>query len=400
MLMKYYLLGLMALSLLLFSACKKDPPFNKQTPVVYDNGPTDSLRMNQIQVIASHNSYHLKTDSAVFAFLENLNSLGLLPSNLDPAGIDYTHLPVDEQMSNYNVRGLELDIYNDPQGGQFYYRAGPTYVGLPNTSGIEELKQPGFKIIHIVDFDYNTNYYTFKDALQAIRTWSEAHPNHLPIFINVETKEDVVADVLNTLPGLTSAIPYDASACDAMDQEIKSVFGRSLDKVITPDNVRGNYATLEEAALANNWPKLSEARGKVVFIMQGAAESLYKSGHPSLEGRAMFVYSNPGTAEAAFVILNSSIGDFNAIQHRVSQGYIVRTRADDGTDEARTGDISSREAAFNSWAQIVSTDYYKADTRAGTPGWTDYHVQFPNGEIARIDSISAADKISLGLIKE
>ena len=57
-------------------------------------------------------------------------------------------------------------------------------------------------------------------------------------------------------------------------------------------------------------------------------------------------------------------------------------------------------ASFNSWAQIVSTDYYKADSRAGTTGWTDYHVQFPNGELVRIDSVSASDKLNLGLVKE
>ena len=56
--------------------------------------------------------------------------------------------------------------------------------------------------------------------------------------------------------------------------------------------------------------------------------------------------------------------------------------------------------AFASGAQIISTDYYKADARAGTPGWTDYHVQFPNHELARIDSFSAPDKMNLGTIKE
>jgi hypothetical protein len=114
----------------------------------------------------------------------------------------------------------------------------------------------------------------------------------------------------------------------------------------------------------------------------------------------MFVYSNPGTAEAAFVILNNPLSDFSEIRQRVSQGYIVRTRSDSNTDEARSGDYTGMNAAFDSWAQIVSNDYYKADERAGTSGWTDFHVQFPNGELARIDSISAADKLTLGILKE
>ena len=69
------------LALLLFAtACKKDNEL-KKTDVVYDNGPTDNLKINQIQIIASHNSYHLKPDSLVYRFLERLDSLGSLPRN-------------------------------------------------------------------------------------------------------------------------------------------------------------------------------------------------------------------------------------------------------------------------------------------------------------------------------
>ncbi len=397
--MKRYALPF-ALCCLLVASCKKETK-DKNLPIVYDNGPTDSLKLNQIQIIASHNSYHLKTDSSIFAWMSKADSLGILPSSYSPTGIDYTHLPIEQQMSDYNVRGLEIDFYNDPLGGQFYNRQGFSLIaqGSKIESHIEELKQPGFKVVHIPDFDFNTNYYTFKQALTAVYNWSVSHPNHLPVFINIETKEETVGGTLPTVPGLTVAVPFDADACNKMDEEIKSIFGDALNKVITPDNVRGTYSTLEAAALAGNWPTLAQARNKVVFIMQGAAEDLYTVGHPSLQGRAMFVYSNPGTPEAAFVIMNNS-AQVTQIQNRVQQGYIVRTRADDGTTQARVGDYSDMNNAFMSGAQIISTDYYKADARAGTTGWTDYHVQFPNGELARIDSFSAPDKMNLGLIKE
>lgn len=394
--MKRYALPF-ALCCLLIASCKKETK-DKNLPIVYDNGPTDSLKMNQIQIIASHNSYHQKTNDSIFNWMTMANNAGILPAQYNPEGIDYTHLPVEQQFNDYNVRGLELDFYNDPLGGNFYYRQGMSMVGLDNDSHIDILKEPGFKIVHIPDFDFNTHYFTFKQALTAIYNWSVAHPNHLPIFINIETKEETVGDAVS-LPDLTHAIPYDASACDKMDEEIKAVFGDALNKVVTPDNVRGTYSTLEAAALAGNWPTLAQARNKVVFIMQGAAEDLYKAGHPSLQSRAMFVYSDPGTPEAAFVIMNNS-AQVTQIRNLVQQGYIVRTRADDGTTQARIGDYTDMNNAFISGAQIISTDYYKADARAGTTGWTDYHVQFPNGELARIDSFSAPDKMNLGLIKE
>ena len=222
----------------------------------------------------------------------------------------------------------------------------------------------------------------------------------MPLFVNVEAKSDAPSDILPQINYLTKSIPYTAELCDDMDEEIKSVFGNDLQKVITPDKVRGNYSTLREAVLAGNWPTLKEARGKIIFIMQGGAETLYKAGHASLQGRAMFVYANPSSDEAAFVIRNNSTGSFTDIQQLVAQGFIVRTRTDAGTKEARSGDVTDRESAFNSGAQIISTDYYKPDSRAGTPGWTDFQVQFPNGELARINPISAAGQQSLGTIKE
>ena len=65
--MKRYLLPVLGSGLLVLGACKKDDL--KNGPIVYDNGPTDSLKLNEMQIIASHNSYHLRTDTAVFNFL-------------------------------------------------------------------------------------------------------------------------------------------------------------------------------------------------------------------------------------------------------------------------------------------------------------------------------------------
>jgi len=101
------------------------------------------------------------------------------------------------------------------------------------------------------------------------------------------------------------------------------------------------------------------------------------------------------------VILNNPIADMTEIQQTVAQGFIVRTRCDSDTKEARTGDYSNMNAAFASGAQILSTDYYKADERYKTEaGWTDYHVVFPSGTTFRINPVTASDKVSLGFIGE
>nr|WP_246229901.1 Ca2+-dependent phosphoinositide-specific phospholipase C [Mucilaginibacter humi] len=56
----------------------------------------------------------------------------------------------------------------------------------------------------------------------------------------------------------------------------------------------------------------------------------------------------------------------------VKKGYIIRTRADSDTEQARTNDRSYFEAACNSGAQIITTDYYLKSTHFKS----DYSVFF------------------------
>ena len=380
-------------ALLLFSAilfclgivtsCKDD---KDDTPA-----PTQDelLRMNEIQVIASHNSYRQMTTDTVYLFL--LSVAALIPPEYDPVTLDYNHVSIPEQFNNYPVRGLEIDVYNDPVGGAFSTRHINSYVGLDTNSNIPELDPPGFKVLHIKDVDYNTHYYTFKQALIAIRNWSLTHPNHIPLFVNVESKIDSPADdaTLASL-GFLPPPPYDANAADALDVEIRDIFGQDLPGVFKPDDLRGSFTTLNAAALGKNWPLLKDCRGKVVFIMEGNCVPFYVQNHPSLIGRAMFVYANPGTPEAAFVKFNDARADSAQIRQHAAMGYIIRSRCDEGTMEARNGDYSAMNAAFSSGAHICSTDYYRADSRAGQPGWSSYKVAFPGGMTARKNPVTAA----------
>ncbi len=382
--MKRYIFAIIG-AMIVFSNCNKD----NSRKLVSNELQNDKLRLNNMQILASHNSYRIRTTDTVLSFLYQIQSM--LPANLNPDGLDYTHENFDVQMSTYKMRGLEIDVYNDPNGGDFYIRKINSVMGLDEVSHIPDLLAPGMKVLHIKDVDYNTHYYTFKQSLTALKNWSENNPNHLPLFINIETKQDAPGDVtqLNNL-GFQKAVPWDAAAADAIDAEIKSVFGEKLDAILTPDKARGVFPSLEAMARLNLWPTLGASRGKIIFIMQGAAESFYKTGHPSLKDRAMFVYAEPGTPEAAFVILNGAKSDKAEITQRVKQGYIVRTRADSDTEEARTGDYSSMDAAFESGAQIISTDYYKPDPRGYTsPDWSTFQVSMPGGSVARKNPVNA-----------
>ena len=141
--------------------------------------------------------------------------------------------------------------------------------------------------------------------------------------------------------------------------------------------------TLEEAVLQGTWPTLKTARGKFIFVLDAKGEKMrsYSDGHPSLEGRILFINADPGTAEAAIIISNNSKS--SQIPLLVKKGYIVRTRADSDTKQARENDRSYFDAACNSGAQIITTDYYQKSKQFKS----DYFVSFEGGTYFRMNPI-------------
>ncbi|MEZ5138725.1 MAG: Ca2+-dependent phosphoinositide-specific phospholipase C [Acidimicrobiales bacterium] len=242
------------------------------------------------------------------------------------------------------------------------------------------MQEPGIKVLHIQDVDYRSTCLTFVACLQQIEGWSDANPSHLPIAVLVELKDDPLSfgDFTFTTPE-----PWTAAGMDELDDDIRSVMGP--DDLITPDDVRGGHPTLEDAVLTDGWPTLGESRGKVLFMMDngGGYRSAYLAGHPSLEGRILFTNANPGDADAAFVKRNDP---FDAsIPDLVQAGYLVRTRADADTVEAREEDTGPRDAALASGAQFVSTDYPVPGIAVGFT--TSYVAEIPGGTVARCNPL-------------
>jgi hypothetical protein len=336
------------------------------------------LHVNHLQAVGSHNSYHVEPGPQLFAALRSF----------DPAlaaSIEYTHSPLFTQFENEGIRQIELDVFADPQGGLYDTRVVHSILGLPTDSGVPELEEPGFKVLHVQEIDFETRCYTLVQCLVDVRTWSLANPSHAPLAILLELKDKPIPDPLDL--GFVTPHPIGGVELDALDREIRSVF--SEDRIITPDDVRGNFSTLEQAVLAGNWPTLGEARGQVMFLMDNAGgfRSEYLAGHPSLAGRVLFTNASPGQPDAAFVKRNDPMGSNLAeIQALVRAGYVVRTRADADTLQARTGDTAQRDAAFASGAQWVSTDYPVAG-RSARFG-TDYFVDLPGPEAVRCNPIN------------
>ena len=336
------------------------------------NMPDDDTLMNQVQYLGTHNSYHVRPRDALFDLLLSYDR-DLTES------VNYTHIPLQQQFETQGIRQIELDVFDDPQGG-IYANPFGRLVSDEAAPGIPELDEPGLKVLHVQDVDYETTCYTFVSCLQEIKTWSDGHPGHLPITVLVEAKDEPF-DPLNF--GFAVPLEFGPEALDRIDTEIRSVF--PAERLIVPDNVRGDFATLEAAVLTQGWPRLSEARGKIMFALDngGAILDNYIVGHTSLEGRVLFTNSPVGTPEAAFIKLNDPLAALAEIETRVAQGYMVRTRADADTLQARNGDTTRRDAALNSGAHFISTDY-----PVPNPEFSDYQVTIPGGGIARCNPIN------------
>lgn len=333
-----------------------------------------NLHLNDIMTIGTHNSYHMRTPDAVMALIKQA-----APTRWQ--ALDYSHGPLVQQLDD-GARALELDLAYDPEGGRFAHPAGLRLAGLPTPPDyVAAMSKPGFKVLHIQDIDFHSNCLTFVACLTIIRDWSRAHPGHVPILITMNTNDDK-----SLAPGGVDELPFTEKAYDALDAEIRSVF--SPRELITPDDVQGRYPTLREAVLKHGWPTLGASRGRFLFALDEGPKHVaaYRGARKSLEGRVLFVNTDESSPAAGYITLNEH-ADIPRIMADVKAGFVVRTRADADTVEARTDDTTRRDAALKSGAQYVSTDYRHPDTRL-----SDYEVRLPDGAIAVCNPVRAPER--------
>jgi hypothetical protein len=308
--------------------------------------PLVTLRLNEIQVIGSHNSYHVEPRDLLDALHRSGNTIA------DP--LEYTAAPIADQLGRYGVRQLEFDV--DPSGRRL-------------------------RVLHAAGYDEGTLCPTLRVCVETVEQWSRAHPRHLPIMILLEVKEDPAGpspDVLRRIDRtLRAAVP--------------------AARMLTPDDARGRHPTLAAMVAARDWPTIEAARGKLLFALDNEDElrTLYRQPSATLAGRVMFTSSEPGAADAAFVNMHSP-GRAPEIRRLVRAGYLVRARADADTVEARTGSTTHRDAVLRAGAQYVSTDYYRPDPRFGT----GYVVRLPGGAVARCNPVVAPPRCGPALLRE
>jgi hypothetical protein len=350
-------------------------------------GPDARVRMNELQTIGTHNSYKRELSPREEAAFDQLVQAPGSYAEL----LAYSHASLRNQLARQDVRGLELDLFPDPAGGLYAQPLVRTQLGLgplPDPAWT----RPGIKVLHVADLDYATTCVTLVACLRQVRTWSKANPRHVPLLILLELKGSEPGVVA---AGGVAAPPWDAGALDALDAEIRSVFGE--DHLLTPDDVRRRGLSLERSVLRRGWPTLARSRGKVAFlldnepVLDGAPNPIraaYTAGRPSLEGRVLFTNGVPGEPDTAFLKRNDPTGaDGRRIRGLVRRGYLVRTRSDLPLATVRSGDRSLLRRALASGAQLVSTDVPEVGMSARYG--SDFVAELPGGAVVRCNPVTA-----------
>ncbi len=285
--------------------------------------PPPELGVHQIQVEGSHNSYHVPNEGA-------------------PPIWQYELPPLRDQLDLHGVRQFELDVHYEPEGW--------------------------FSVYHVPGLDEGTSCAVFVECLEQIEQWSAQNPEHHLLFILIEPKDDLDVEKIVGHYG-------------ELEQEIVSVWSR--ERVLAPADVQGSHATLRDAVLAGDWPTVDQTRGMAMFVLfdGGMHRDEYVGDGSDVSSVLMFPSSDEQRPDGAFIKLDDPVADAERIRAAVEDGFIVRTRADAELLDPGADDYARLEAALESGAQLVSTDYPDEEG--------DYWLQIPEGTPSRCNPLTA-----------
>lgn len=349
--------------------------------------PLPDCRLNQARWLGSHNSFKPVLPAAYYDTLATrLQQLAEPPARLQLQDklqtLRYGHASLTSQL-NSGLRLLELDFLKDDAGGSF---ARPLF-GAELKQALQQqqpaenaaqyfpaiLTQPGFKVLHLPDIDFASHCAQARDCIAALALWSKTNPGHWPVLIVINVREQGAGGYLPASLAATAsqAEPWLAADYQALEQLWLDGLGR--DRLLTPDDVSKAPLSLAASVQQHGWPTLKQAAGRFLLLFDGspAQLALYRSGHPSLQGRLMFGNYAADTDEAAIRVLNDPATQQAEITSALAQGLLVRTRSDDGNvlQPARF------QAALTSGAQFISSDFY-----LGAPqGEPALQIRLPDG---------------------
>lgn len=313
------------------------------------------LSIGELQFLGTHNSYHVAPDR-IAADLIRL----VAPNGVQQ--LEYTHPTLTDQLTRLGIRQFEWDLYRDDQGGRYAEPAAwklaleqDADVPVFDPDGL--MKAPGIKILHAPDFDYRSQNLTLQSAWEELLAWSQMNPNHEPVFLLLELKDE------SYLP-TTHPEAWDDEGMLGLEAEILRSVPR--DRLLTPRDLMRDHDTLRDSIVNEGWPKLGELLEKFVLLLDN--EGGFRDRYLELDGgwseRLLFTSVDESHDAAGWMKINNPIESEERIKRLVERGFLIRTRADSGLEPRFNGRTQQRDAALRSGAQLVSTDFPELDPLA------------------------------------
>src|SRR5437764_5029028 len=196
-------------------------------------------------------------------------------------------------------------------------------------------------------------------CLGDVARWSNDHPGHNLITVNLDKKQDWGTD----------RQPPD------LDQLITEVI--PADKIYMPSQLKHTYSSLRVAAANQGWPTLSTMKGKILFMLSGGREDHHnQTQHKYLEsrGNAAVIFVAPDTDEISDVTSNPN--EFNDTTAMNVVFYNIKYGK--GDLASMTSAIHSRHYLSRVWNgdQVAACSF--ADVCASFPAYKDFTVTCDN----------------------
>lgn len=342
-----------------------------------DDAIEPEQRLNQVQLIGTHNSYKQLPDHLMQAAMARFDSANP-QAQWRMAQLLYAHAPLDQQLT-HGIRLFELDLHrvtSDTAGltsryrrafGRDAIRRAPPLPLLADDSSI--------RVLHALDHDFRSHCPAFPQCLAQFASWSNNNPGHDPIVIILEAKGVGRQVTRLTAKGLREdkrGTEFSGTDWQRVEADIKAALGP--DRIFTPAQLRGSFKTMRDALAARGWPRFGDLRGKFIFIASGSHAA--KQAVASLRDPVLFVFHEADHPEAAFV---AELDPFSTqIEVMIEAGLIVAAYADHGLVEARMGQTARRDRLMNAGVQLIVTDF-----PFESPAYPDYRVVFPEGGYVR-----------------
>jgi len=272
----------------------------------------ESIKLNHIKMLATHNSYK-KTAVPLGRLFVSLGT----GSKEEGQALKYGYKTITEQLS-LGIRSMEFDL---------------------------RLRKTEFYLTHVPLVDNSSVAPSFDLALEEIKLYSTNNPNHLPIIILMEIKDDwmILDHALQKI---------DQSHLIKLDNLIKQKLGNSL---YQPKDLNEDDKTLKETIQTTGWPSVKSLLGKVIIVLHPSNfTQTYYEIDQTLQTQSMFLglYEQDEDKEYASFFVHNSL-NVDRINELVDNHFIVRTRID-----SELNFLSENfDKALLSNAQILTSDF-------------------------------------------